>query len=383
MSENSAQEKTEEATPKRREDTRKKGQTPRSRELNTFTSLIAAGCAMLVFGKQIVTDITALLLDHLAFSRDAAFSDDAMTAQLTAAVTDSVLLLTPLFIIVALASLLSPLALGGWIFNAGLVLPKMERISMLKGFGRLFSSKSLIEVPKALAKFFLVAGAAIFILYIALEDIYLLSLQPIASAMNSAGWLFIWCFLGFSSVLVLVAMIDVPYQLWDHSNQIRMTKQDTKDEFKETEGRPEIKQAVRERQQEFARQRMMTAVPKADVIITNPTHYAVALQYDRFGKGAPKVVAKGRDLVAARIREIGIEHKVMLFEAPPLARALYASTELNQEIPANLFVAVAQVLAYVFQLRKAKTTRGKRPAPPRELPIPDAYSASTYKGRKT
>jgi len=382
MAENSAQEKTEEATPKRKADTQKKGQVPRSKELNTFMSLMAAGLAMLVFGRNIVENISSLLLEHLAFTREAAFSDTAIATQLTAAVSDFVLLLAPLLITVFLVSLLSPVALGGWIFNASLALPKMERISVGKGFARLFSGKSLLEIPKALGKFFLVAATAVLVLNMALDDIFLLSLQPIASALSSAGMLFIWCFFGFSSVLILVVFMDVPFQLWEHSKQIRMTKQETKDEYKEMEGKPEVKRAIRERQQEFARQRMMTEVPTADVIITNPTHYAVALRYEQSGRGAPKVVAKGRDLVAQRIRELAKEHGVMIFAAPPLARALYASTDLNQEIPANLFVAVAQVLAYVFQLRKTKSRYGKRPTPPTDLPIPDDYASSMMDGGK-
>lgn len=380
MAENSAQEKTEEATPKRKLDSRKKGQVPRSKELNTFTSLMAAGVAMLLFGNQIVSDITTLLTDHLSFSREAAFSEAVIANQLSTASADFLLLLTPLLVSLLCVSLVSPVALGGFIFNVSLIQPKLERISFAKGFGRIFSSKSLLELPKALGKFVLVAGVAIFVLNLAMEDIYSLSLQPFTSALSSAGWLFVWCFFGFSSVLILVVAIDVPFQLWEHRKQIRMTKQDTKDEYKETEGKPEVKQAIREKQQEFARQRMMAEVPKADVIITNPTHFAVALRYDQHGKGAPKVVAKGRDLVAKRIREIAAEHKVMVFSAPPLARALYASTELNQEIPANLFTAVAQVLAYVFQLRKAAKGSGKRPKPPVDLPIPDDYASSMKLG---
>ncbi len=377
MSENDSQEKTEEATPKRREDTRKKGQIPRSRELNTFTSLLAASAAMFVFGKPIVDGLSSLMLDHLAISREAAFSDTAISSQLGSAVTEFALLLAPLFLTVVIVGLLSPIALGGWIFSFDSIMPKMERISIVSGFGRLFSSKSLVELAKALGKFVLVAAAVVFVVNFVKEDIFLLSLQPLESALDSAGWIFVWCFVGFSSVLALVVLIDVPFQLWQFSNQIRMTRQETTDEHKETEGRPEVKRAIRERQQEFARQRMMAEVPKADVVITNPTHYAVALRYDQFGRGAPRVVAKGRDLVAARIREIAKEHKVMLFEAPPLARALYASTELNQEIPANLFVAVAQVLAYIFQLRKLGSKQGKRPSPPTDLPVPEDYFTNT------
>ena len=380
MAENSAQEKTEEATPKRKLDSRKKGQAPRSKELQTFTSLLAAGFAMLFFGESIVTGLTTTLQGSLSFEREFAFSSTILPMQMTSAVYGFVGLLAPLFATLFVASLMSSMALGGWIFSFSQVQPKFERLNPLKGLAKIFSIKSLIELPKSIGKFVLVAGVAIFVLNLALEDIYALSLQPIMSALSSAGSLMIWCFFGFSSVLIVVVAIDVPVQLWEYRKQLKMTKQETKDESKETEGRPEVKSAIRERQQEFARQRMMAEVPTANVIITNPTHFAVALRYEQNGSFAPKVVAKGQDFVAARIREIGSEHGVVIFSAPPLARALYASTDLNQEIPANLFVAVAQVLAYVFHLQKAMASNGKRPVAPADLPIPNEYASAIANG---
>lgn len=376
MAENSAQEKTEEATPKRKLDSRKKGQAPRSKELQTFTSLLAAGFAMLFFGKSIVTGLTTTLQGSLSIEREYAFSSTALPAQMSSAVYGFVGLLAPLFATLFVASLMSSMALGGWIFSFSQVQPKFERLNPLKGFAKIFSIKSLLELPKSIGKFVLVAGVAVFVLNLALEDIYALSLQPIMSALSSAGSLMIWCFFGFSSVLIVVVAIDVPVQLWEYRKQLKMTKQETKDESKETEGRPEVKSAIRERQQEFARQRMMAEVPTANVIITNPTHFAVALRYEQNGSFAPKVVAKGQDFVAARIKEIGAEHGVVVFSAPPLARALYASTDLNQEIPANLFVAVAQVLAYVFHLQRAMASNSKRPVAPVDLPIPDDYASA-------
>jgi flagellar biosynthetic protein FlhB len=380
MAEDTAQEKTEEATPKRKLDSRKKGQVPRSKELQTFTSLIGAGFAMLFFGKGIVDDLLVSLQGNLSFERERAFSDPMMSMQMLSAVEGFVELLLPLFAMLFLASVMSSMALGGWIFSFSQVQPKFERLSPLKGAAKIFSIKSLVELPKSIGKFVLVAAVAVFVLNLALEDIYKLSLQPVMTALGSAGMLMIWCFFGFSFVLILVVLIDVPVQIWEHRKQLKMTKQETKDESKETDGRPEIKSAIRERQQEFARQRMMAEVPSADVIITNPTHFAVALRYEQTGSFAPKVVAKGQDLVAARIREIGQEHGVVVFSAPPLARALYASTDLNQEIPANLFVAVAQVLAYVFHLQKAVASNSRRPDVPKDLPIPSEYSAITIPG---
>lgn len=373
MADKSAQERTEEATPKRREDSRKKGQVPRSKELNTFTSLIAGGATMLVFGPQVVDKLNELLIKGLSFGHEEAFSDVFVSLQMSNAIVIFIVLLAPVLIVTMLAAMISPISLGGLVFSASLVMPKMERISPMKGIERIFSSKSLLELVKAITKFVLVASVTILVISMVLDQILILSLLPITVALSQAGDLVIWCFFGFSSVLVIVVIMDVPYQLWDYSRQIRMTRQEVKDEMKETEGRPEVKSEIRDRQQQAARQRMMTDVPTADVVITNPTHFAVALRYDRHGSGAPTVVAKGRDLVATRIRELAVEHNVVIFAAPPLARALFVSTDINAEIPANLFLAVAQVLAYVFQLQQFRPTQGKRPKPPDDLSVPQDY----------
>lgn len=374
MAEDTGQERTEDATEKKKEDSRKKGQVPRSKELNTLTSLLAGGVGMLIFGEKIIDDVSSILSDSLTFDRAAAFSETTITLQMGDSITKFIILLAPILILLACTAILSPLSLGGWVFSASQMAPKMERISLIKGFGRIFSSKSLMELVKALGKFVLVATVAFYVISQALDYIFILPLQPLAQAFNGTGMLFIWCFLGFSSVLILVVLIDVPFQIWDFKRQSKMTKQEVKDEMKETDGKPEVKSAIRERQQEFARQRMMSEVPTADVVITNPTHFAVALRYDQSGTGAPKVVAKGQELVAARIRELASEHGIPLFAAPPLARALYASTDINQEIPGNLFMAVAQVLAYVFQLRQLGRKPGAKPKVPTNLSIPEEYA---------
>ncbi len=374
MAENSAQERTEEATPKRREDTKKKGQVARSKELNTVVSLMASGVGMLIFGRQIITGINDMLRDSLIFGREAAFTDALAPARLMDAIMGSVWMLAPLMALLTFTTLASPLSMGGWVFSANQFAPKMERISVIKGFGRMFSPKSLMELVKALGKFFLVATVACLVLMAVLDDILRLPLLPLAQAFQETGYLFIWCLLGFSSILILVAMMDVPFQLFEFKKQIRMTKQEVKEEMKDTEGRPEVKGAIREKQQQMAQQRMMSEVPTADVIITNPTHYAVALRYDQDSNGAPRVVAKGKDFIAQRIREIAEENEVAIFRAPPLARALYGSTDLNQEIPGNLFMAVAQVLAYIFQLRQARKGRGRRPTPPNNIKVPAEYT---------
>ena len=374
MAENSAQERTEEATPKRREDTRKKGQVARSKELNTLVSLLASGIGMMMFGKQIILDINTMLQEGLSLTRDEAYNTAVMSKHFMDAIMASMWMLLPLLALLTFCTVASPMSMGGWVFSGDQIRPKMERISIFKGFGRMFSPKSLMELVKAIGKFFIVGGVACLVLYSVLDQILILPLQPLTEAFRSTGSLFIWCLLGFSSTLILIAAIDVPFQLFEFRKQIRMTKQEVKEEMKETDGRPEVKSAIRERQQEMANKRMMAEVPTADVVITNPTHYAVALRYDQNSNGAPRVVAKGKDFVAAKIREIAEENEIAIFRAPPLARALYGSTELNQEIPGNLFLAVAQVLAYIFQLRQARRGKARMPMPPRNIKVPEEYA---------
>lgn len=375
MAENAdGMDKTEEATPKRREDARKKGQIPRSRELNTFASLLGSGLALLLLGPLLLEGLQGLLIHSLRFDHARAYDSLAMGSELYAALRSSLLLLAPLFGFMTLVTLFSPLALGGFLFSTEQLLPKFERIDPFKGLARIFSAKGLLELCKAIAKFLLVATMVLFIFKLVLDDIITLPLQDITRAMRQSGSLLVTCFLGFSIVLLVVVAIDVPWQLWDFRQQLMMTKQEIRDEMKETEGKPEVKQAIRARQQEIASRRMMEKVPTADVIITNPTHFAVAIKYDQAGSGAPRVVAKGKDHMAARIRELAKEHGVAIFSAPPLARALFRSTELDQEIPENLFVAVAQVLAYIFQLRQAAAGSRVIPHPPTNIKVPDEYT---------
>jgi len=281
--------------------------------------------------------------------------------------------LPPLFCVLIVGALVGPLGFGGWSFNAGTLAPKLERISPLKGLKRIFSSKGLMELVKAILKAALISSLAALIIYQVLDQLIVLSLSTLSGAVTEVGGIFVRCFIGFALVLVLIAAVDVPFQLYTHSQELMMTKQEVKDEHKESEGRPEVKSRIRDLQQAAARQRMMEAVPGADVVITNPTHFAVALSYVDGEMSAPRVVAKGRDLVAVRIRDLASEHKVPIFSAPPLARALYRNADIGMEIPGNLFAAVAQVLAYVFQLRARDPAVKRQAKPPADLPLPDEY----------
>jgi flagellar biosynthetic protein FlhB len=281
----------------------------------------------------------------------------------------------PLFGLIALAALLAPLALGGWSFSTAALMPQFNRLNPLSGFKRMFSMQSLVELLKALAKFGVVGIVAYLVLRNAISEILGLGQEPLRLAIAHSMQLAGYGLLTVSAGLLLIAGVDVPYQLWQYAKQMRMTRQEVRQEMRESEGSPEIKGRIRQVQQELARRRMMQEVPKADVIITNPTHFAVALCYDDKRMRAPRVVAKGVDEIAARIREIGAEHAVPLFEAPPLARVLYRNVELGEEVPSALYVAVAQVLGYIFQLRTAERA-GAQPPPRPQVEVDEGRPLS-------
>jgi flagellar biosynthetic protein FlhB len=249
--------------------------------------------------------------------------------------------------------------------------PKLSKLDPIKGMKRIFSVKGLMEMVKSLGKFLLVAVATVALLKAWAGDLIRLGDLGVEQSLGQAMNLVAWSALLLSSTLILMALIDVPFQLWQHKRDLKMTQQEVRDEYKETEGKPEVKGRIRQMQREIAQRRMMAEVPQADVIVTNPTHYAVALRYDPERMQAPLVVAKGKNLIAANIREIGAAHQVPLIEAPVLARAIYFNTEINQQIPAALFLAVAQLLAYVFQLHAYREDGGDIPKPPEEYPVPD------------
>lgn len=369
MAEQQAQEKTEQPTPKRLREARQKGQVARSRELNTMLSLVVGAVGLLFLGDSMLRDIAALLSDGLIIEPKQLKSTATMAASLGATFMDGLVILMPLFILLIASAFAGPLVVGGFSFSMKAVAFKMEKLNPLKGIARMFSVKSAVELLKAIAKFLVVAGVAILLLNELLGELLALGMEGVGNALAHSAQMFGWSFLILSAALIVIAAIDVPFQLHQHNKQLKMTKQEVKDEMKESEGRPEVKGKVRQLQREMSQRRMMEEVPTADVVITNPTHYAVALRYDESGSGAPIVVAKGKDFIAAQIRQIAHQNDVVLFSAPPLARALYATTELEQEIPADMYLAVAQVLAYVYQLKHM--TDGSVPQMPTDLPVPD------------
>lgn len=371
MSEDTGQERTEEPTAKKLKESRDKGQVPRSKELNSMMLLMGSGVAFLFMGSSILGGIRDILKRGLTIENAQEIDANGMIEILSETAYQSLLVVAPLFALLVVIVLMTPIGIGGWSFSMKSISFKWEKLDPIKGIGRMFALKGLMELLKVLAKFLLVTGVSALILWSLIDELLGLGDEPLEAAILHVAKLCGWSFLACSSVLILVASIDVPFQIWQHNKQLKMTKQEIKDESKETDGRPEVKGRIRALQQEMSQRRMMEAVPTADVIITNPTHYAVALSYDQFGMKAPIVVAKGADFIAANIRGIAEQHHVAIVSAPPLARALYASTEIDQEIPSGLYVAVATILTYVYQLKTYQSNGAMPPDVPDDLPIPD------------
>ncbi len=354
--EQTGQERTEQPTERRLQEARKKGQVPRSKELNTMLSLLLASISLLVFGGYISQNLMQISVEGFSIPRELAFDTAQLPFQFMYMASQALLALSPFMAIMLVSVFAGPLLMGGWSFSLESISFKLEKLDPIKGLARIFSLKSLVELAKALAKFVLLLGAAILVFFSIDQQLLSLSSMTPKAAGLEAATILVQVLLILSATMILIVALDVPFELWNHSKQLRMTKQEIKDEMKETDGNPQVKQRIRTLQRQLAEGRMMEDVKTADVVITNPTHYAVALQYlDRPGS-APKVVAKGKDLTALRIRSIAADCDIPIFEAPPLARALYRSTEIGYEIPHVLYMAVARVLAYVFQLKSATPT---------------------------
>jgi flagellar biosynthesis protein FlhB len=317
--------------------------------------------------------LSAMMSQHFVLTREQIFDVNVMVSQLAGGIGQMFLALTPFFLLVIVAAIGSSVALGGFSFSGEALTPKLEKLSLLKGLKRVFSAKGLVELVKAMAKFLLIGGITILLLDTTLDRYLALHAMDLPQAINHLDSLIGWSVILLASSLILIAAIDVPFQLWDHNRQLKMTRQEIRDEMKESEGRPEVKSRIRQLQREMAQRRMMEEVPKADVIVTNPTHFAVALKYDPDRMQAPKMVAKGADLIATNIRRVAQEARVPLIESPLLARAIYYHTDLDAYIPAGLYLAVAKLLAYVFQLQTYRSKGGERPRMPDDLPVPEEY----------
>jgi flagellar biosynthetic protein FlhB len=368
----SGQERTEQATPKRLEEARKKGQVPRSTELSTAAVCIAAAVAIYSLGHLASGQFADFMRDSLSIGPETAMDTERLWPHLLNAGARSLLIVLPIMGATFLAALAAPLAIGGWNFSGQAMMPQFSRMNPLSGLARMFSARGLIELVKGLSKVLVVGLIAVMVLRSLAPQLMGLSAEPVKNAIGHSASMASYALLIFCMGLAVIAAIDVPYQLWNYAKELKMTREEVREEYKESEGSPETRGRIREAQRALARGRMMQEVPTADVVVTNPTHYAVALRYDEKKNRAPIVVAKGVELVALRIREIATEHGVPVIEAPPLARALHKSVELNREVPAALYITVAQVLTYVYQLKSARARGVAPPATPNFDFVPPA-----------
>ncbi|HRD70870.1 MAG TPA: flagellar biosynthesis protein FlhB [Legionella sp.] len=367
--EDQAQEKTEEPSAKRLKESRDKGQVARSKDFNATVILLFSGVGFLMFGKKLSTHLADMMRQAFEFDAQIVATPLVVLEHMYVLAKSGMWALVPILVVIFLLSLGAPLLMGGWVFSGQALQPKFSRLSLLKGLKRMVSLKGLVEMIKSFLKFTVVAVVAVLVLKLQIPMLLALGNATVDTAMSSGGFIIIKSFVFISASLILIAAVDVPFQLYEHSKQMKMTKQELRDEYKETEGKPEVKSAIRRAQQEMARRRMMTEVPKADVILTNPTHYAVAISYKRKGKKAPIVIAKGKNLIAFQISKIAKSHKIPIISVPPLARAVFFSTKLNAEVPRGLYVAVAQVLAYIYQLQD-KQNYDYKPSILQNVPIP-------------
>jgi flagellar biosynthetic protein FlhB len=370
VAEDSDLDKTESATPRRLEKAREEGQIVRSRELTSFALLSAGFYGVWAMSGSIGDHLGSMLRGALMFDHASVFETRRMLIGAGAASREGLYALLPILAMTGAAALLAPLALGGWHVSSSSLQPKFSRLDPIAGLGKLFSINGPIQLGMSLAKTLvvgLIGGVSIWNRH---DAVLALATQPLTVAFANAAHLIAVCCGMTVAGMFLVAALDVPYQIWNFHKKLRMTKEEVKREHKESEGDPKMKGRIRAQQRAIARRRMMSKVPTADVVVTNPTHFAVALSYSDGEMRAPKVVAKGVNLVAARIREIAAENNVPLLEAPPLARALYHNVELDREIPGQLYGAVAEVLAWVYQLRRFKTEGGVAPVAPTEFDVP-------------
>jgi flagellar biosynthetic protein FlhB len=321
-------------------------------------------------GGSVVAKLSAVLESGLSLNREQIYNPNVLIERVAADIGGVLLACLPLAAAVMLVALASPLLIGGWLFSSKAFMPNFGKLNPINGIGNMFSTNALIELLKAIAKTLLVASVAWFVVLSQKDAVLGLLLEAPNAGTAHVGRLLAVAFVTMVGALGVIALLDGPYQMWHYANKLKMTREEMMQEHKESEGNPQIKGKIRQMQREMARRRMMAAVPTADVVVTNPTHYAVALKYSDGQRGAPQVVAKGTDEVAAKIREIAKENKVALLEAPPLARALYKHTEIGDEIPEQLYSAVAEVLAYVFQLRSYSKSGGKYPDRPTKLAVP-------------
>ena len=353
MAEDSDLERTEPASARKLEQARERGNVPRSRELATLAVLLASASVIAMLGVFMFQGLHRLMRNALSFGHADIVNASMMGRNLMEAGIDGVWLYMPMAITVVVSAVVANLMLSGWVFSTQALEFNFSKLNPITGIGRMFSMNSVAELVKALLKGGLIAGVAGWMIWHQHDGILALANEPLESAVVHFGQIALFTFLASVAAFTFIVLLDVPFQIWNYHHGLRMTKEEVRQEGKEIEGDPQIKARIRSLQREAARRRMMQAIPQADVVVTNPMHFAVALKYEEKGMSAPVVLAKGSQLVAARIKELAREHRVPIVEAPPLARALHRHVEVGEVIPGALFTAVAQVLAYVYQLNQS------------------------------
>jgi len=369
--EESGQEKSEEPTSRKLEKAREEGQLPRSRELGTSAVLITGALGLIVFGPFIVTNVVKIAAFNFEFDRQAATDPAVMLAHLAMSAKQAGFMLIPVMVMLLLAAILGPICLSGWNFSSKAITPKLSKLNPLSGIKRMVSLNALMELAKGWAKVLVIGFFAALILISQFDRIRWLIKEHYLQGMDHLGVILGWSFLLLCVATLIIAAIDVPFQVYSHTKKMRMTLQEVKDEYKNTEGKPEVKAKIKQLQREISQRQAMSQVPDADVVITNPDHFAVALKYKPNEMPAPILLAKGADLMAEKIKEIAVEYKIPIVEAPALARSIFHFTDIDQEIPEGLYLAVAQVLAYVFQLSQWQKGFGPKPGPMPDFLVPD------------
>ncbi|MBU3575905.1 flagellar biosynthesis protein FlhB [Polynucleobacter sp. UK-Mo-2m-Kol15] len=371
MANDSDLEKTETASGSRIQKAYEDGDVPRSKELSTAATLIVAGACLWGMGGFLEDALKSLMISGMKFDSKVAMDPVSAMSKIYEQIGDLVIVFIPIFTFILLAEILSPIGIGGWNMSTKMLAPNIQKLNPITGFGNIFNKNSWVELLKSICKVGLIAIISYLAISYSLPDLMKLPLLPIETGLsNTVNFLIVTFFLILIGYLVIVA-IDVPYQLHRYAEKLKMSVQEVREEMRDSNGSPEIKAKIRQQQIAMSRRRMMSQIQNADVVITNPTHYAVAVKYDSEVMGAPRILAKGSDAVALRIREIANEHQILMVESPKLARALYAHTEVEQEIPEALYLAVAEILAYVFQVKSFNGRDGEYPTMPQSIEVPD------------
>jgi len=371
MADDDTQEKTEEATEKRKRESKEKGNIVRSKELNSATVVVFGGILIIFQCESIGADLIQIFKEGLFYTKKEIINVDDIFFDLLFNMKSGILSIISFLIAIFFITLFIPMSVGGIAFTLEAIQPKLDRLNPIQGIKKILSLKSLIETLKSIIKFCLVALMFYVLMKLKLHTVFNLDLKYLHQSLADSMKILKFTLIFISSSLLVITAIDIPYQIWEHARQLKMTKQEIREEHKDTEGKPEVKSKVRQLQREISKRRMMGNVPKADVIITNPTHYAVAIKYEPDVSAAPIVVAKGADLIAQMIIKVADSNSVPFLQIPDLARSIFYNVEIDEEIPQGLYVSVAKVLAYVFELKKYKEGKSKRPKLPREFPIPE------------